>query len=442
MDVFRLGLPGSSSYLPEKVITGYDAMIWTERFQVPGQFELTTYDIAPTLAALPEQTLISVRGSREVMVVETRSIEVDDDGNKVLKVTGRSLGFIFDKRHIEAVYGKKRQMRKSYTAAAAAAVLMWNAVDNPSLKDVTRGDKNADTAQLNDYPWNGQDVIPNVAITDSVTDYGSTRRWWLNEGPLGPQLANILIWGDLGLRCIRPKSGPGSVVSVATALATRGDVTRTVTNSVTQLRFDVYQGLDRSHTQSSRPIVGFKYIQDHIENAEYLFSSRDLSTICEVMSSVSIGDVARNATEKAYAGLARRVMSFDAGDPEIPPEPEKPEELRKNATKKERADRADAMDAWLDKHATWKNKRDNIVANFKADAETDALRELKKARRVSLFQGDISPLAPYVFGTHYNLGDAVSLYGEYGEVERMIVSEYVRTEDSEGDRGYPGLSTP
>ena len=69
-----------------------------------------------------------------------------------------------------------------------------------------------------------------------------------------------------------------------------------------------------------------------------------------------------------------------------------------------------------------------------------AQAELKKHGRIRLFDGAISPVSPFHIGEDYNLGDKVTLMAQYGFDQTMIVSEYVRTEDSEGDRGYPGLS--
>jgi hypothetical protein len=100
------------------------------------------------------------------------------------------------------------------------------------------------------------------------------------------------------------------------------------------------------------------------------------------------------------------------------------------------------MDDWLDAHAIWRNKRNAIAEEFKIDNADDALRALKRQRRVSMFTGNISPMAPYQFKRDYNLGDLVTLYGDYGQVEIMMVNEYIRTEDAEGDRGYPGLTLP
>lgn len=434
MDVIRLGLPYDSTYKPDALIEGYSSMIWTERFQPAGEFELRTPKVDETMYMLPEDTLISHLETDEVMMVETHEIEEDADGIPELVVKGRSLDSFLENRFIEGVYQKKRTMAKNYTPEGACEVLVWNAVDNPSGKDVTRE---------GDFVWTQKDQIPNVSVTHSVNGVGLVRARWLMEGQLYPQLMEIMTRGGLGIRMIRPTDhSSGQVVSVSTALATRGDVTRTPTDPITSLRFDFYNGLDRSHIQSVNPKVAFNRLHGHFDKANYLFSSKDAKTAVEIMTSIAASDVYRNSTEEAYEGLRRRVLAFDAGTPDIPAEPEKPDDLKSNATKAQKAAHAKAIDDWLDEHAAWKNKKDTILSNFKDDYQDDVQAALKKQRRISMFTGDISPIAPYKYKTDYNLGDIVTLYGDFGLVQRMVVDEYIRTDDSNGDRGYPGLTLP
>jgi hypothetical protein len=435
MDLVRLGPAYSTSYQPDVLIEGYSSLIWTERFFDHGDFQLKTPNIEETMDLLPEDTLISHLDTDEVMIIENHEIDVDENENEELTITGRSLTSFLEHRFIEAPYRKKRKLRRSYSPTGAAAVLLYNSIDNASGKDVTR---------IEDTAWTTLDRIPNISITDSVVDDGDIRRWWVEEGSLWPQLLKIFQRSDMALRTIRPSSESSAQVMTVTAnpLADRGITTRTYTTGITSLRFDLYDGIDRSDSQSDNPIVILSVIQGDLDKMKYLYSNQNYKTAVELMSSINIGDVYRNATEQGYSGLKRRTMTHDAGEPEVPDPPEKPQQLRKNATKEERDARADAMDKYLDDYAKWKNERDQIYAEFRDDHRDDALRVLRRARRVAQLAGDVSPYTPYQYKEHYNLGDTVSVYGKYKESQKMIVSEYIRTEDSEGDRGYPGLVLP
>jgi hypothetical protein len=315
---------------------------------------------------------------------------------------------------------------------------MWNAVVNTSGKDVTRGDTDPDTeAMKNDYDWTTLDAIPNVVITESVSAEGETRWFQLEEGMLDPQLLTILEHQELSVRCIRPVTpNPATVMTVQTSLWTRGDITRTYTPNVTGLRFDIYQGIDKSNT------VKFSQLQGHLESPNYLTSTKDLKTVIEVMSDkVTIGDVYRPG-EASLSGWRRKTLGFDAGTPEGPVAPERPEEPGENASREERLQYRKDLDKWKTRMSKWKNKNNGIAADFREEALKAARKELRAARRVNMVSGDISTESPYQYKVHYDLGDTVTLVGDYGITSKMLVAEYVRTEDSEGDRGFPGLVEP
>lgn len=442
MDLVRLSSDDADLYIPEDtIIEGYNSLVWTERFQSPGEFVLTTFDVDRMTKLLPEDSFVSHLETKEVMRVETHEISMVGEGADAqpeLTIRGRSASAILEHRWVESSYQKKRRLRRKYSATGAMAVLIYNAVANASGFDVTRGDDDPDTeGVVNSYPWNTKDVLPKVSVTDSVAETGETRWWQVEEGVLYPQLQKIMIDADLGIRCIRPVvPNSATVVTVQSALASRGTIVRTTTPSEPNLKFDIYSGIDRTAT------VKFSFLQGHLEKPTYLDSTRDYKTVAEVMSGeVSVGDIYRPG-ESGLTGWQRKVMGFDAGTPEIPPEPERPKEPGKNATNAEKNAYADALDAWKTKHAKWQNKRDAIAADFREEQSKAALRELKRARKVRMFSADISELSPYKYKIHYDLGDKVMLHGDYGRTAAMIVSEYVRTSDINGDRGFPGFVAP
>lgn len=441
MDFVRLGEAYSTSYIPDKLIEGYNSLVWTERHQDLGEFELKSFDVDGLGTLLPEDTLVSHLETQEVMMVETHDIQMVGEGADAvpeITIRGRSATNILEHRWVESNYQKKRKMRKRYSGTAAACVLLYNAVDNASGYDVTRGDDDPDTeGVVNSYPWTTRDAIPNVVVSEVVAAEGETRWWFLEEGMLLPQLQKILQAQDLGIRCLRPVL-PNliTVITVKSAIAERGTIVRTSTADVNKLRFEVYKGLDKSGS------VQLSLLQGHLEKPQYLKSTRDYKTVIEIMSGeVSVSDVYRTG-ESTLSGWQRKTEGFDAGTPEIPPEPEKPDELSANATKAEREARAQAMDRWITKHAKWKNKRAAIVEDFREESTKMAQRILSQRKKVNMFAGDISTLSPYQYKTDYDLGDTIMLYGDYGFKQKMVVQEYVRTEDANGDRGFPGLVLP
>lgn len=446
MDFVRLGERYTSQYEPDELIEGYISLVWTERFGV-GEFELKTYEVERIGELLPEDTLVSHLETEEVMMVETHSITDEGEGEDavpVLTIKGRSATIILNHRWVESAYQKKRRMRKKYSATSAAAVLINQAVDNNSGKDLTRGDATPDedhTLADGDFSWNTKDVLPNVAVTEVVKAEGETRWWQLEQGMLQPQLEKILKAQDLGVRCLRPiVPGPEkTVVTVKSALSERGEVVRTKKSNIPQLRFEIYDGLDRT---TGNDAVKLSLLQGHLDKPEYLTSIVDFKTEMEIMSGeVSIGDIYKDETQN-FSGWKRRSEGFDAGAPEIPAEPTKPDEPGNNATRETREDYRKAIDTYHTKMGRWRNKRNNIIDDFREESIKAAKAELKKRRRINMFAGAVSSLSPYQYKRDYNLGDTVMLYGDYGKESKMLVAEYVRTENADGDYGFPGLVEP
>lgn len=431
MKLVRLGAAYSTHYTPTELIEGYISLIWTERFQSPGEFELKSYDINRMKELLPLDTLISHLETKEVMRVETHSIEMEGEGEDavpVITVSGRSAYAILEDRWVEGEYQRKRTLQLPYTASTLLCILLWQAVDNPHGVDVTR---------TKTYPWTTLDVIPNVAVTEA-TPSGTMPRWWqLEQGPLLDQFQKIMVDADLGLRTIRPTlPNNGTVITVGAAPSVRGKVNRTPTQNISALRFEVYAGTDRSAT------VKFSQLQGHLNKSQYLHSVKDYKTVVEIMSGVyEVTDVYRTG-ESGLSGWRRRLVSMDAGTPEIPAAPEKPERLTKNPTKAERNKYEREMDEYRSALSAWKAQRASIVATFRAENIAEAQRLLKEHRKTNMFAGDISDLSPYKYGEHYFLGDTVLLVGDYNMSAKMVVQEYVRTEDANGDRGIPGLVEP
>jgi hypothetical protein len=441
MDFVRLGPAYSTAYIPDLLIEGYNSLVWHERHVDLGEFELKSFDVDAMMQALPEDTLVSHLETQEVMQVMTHTINSvgeGDDARDEITVKGKSATDILAHRWVEAPYGKKRYMRQKYSATSAACVLLWQAVDNNSGYDVTRGDAVAGGDPGNNYAWSVLDDIPNVIVTENVAAEGWVGGRLLEQGMLLPQLQPLLASQDLGLRCLRPiLPNSMTVISVDSALATRGTIRRTLTNNVSALCFEIYDGIDRSAS------VQFSQLQGHIASPEYVISSENLKSHVEMKSDVvEVSDVYRPG-DSGLSGWRRRTMEFEAGSPEIPEEPVQPKRPKANATKAQKQAYAQAYDTWYDKHATWVTKKNAIIADFRADSSAAALAKMKlESSRVKVVSGDISDVSPYKYKVHYGLGDYVTLVGDYGISSKMLVKEYIRTEDADGDRGYPGLVVP
>lgn len=383
MDVVKLD---PVSYLPTTLVEGYNSMIWTERGLENGDFQMSTAKVSEMRALIPDGSLISLLDSDEVMFVENHRIKRDDKGVATSIVTGRTFETYLENRVATGVYQTPWKAIKQYKTSEVAAFLIWNHLVNTTNQDPSR------TGQVKD----ALTALANVVATDSTTVVEAVKDWYLEEGEIYKQLRDRLSLGRLGVRNIRPRNSTGNVMTFDTSgtAGVRGTATKTSTANLTKLRVDVYNGVDRTRQQSAVTPVIFHYESGHIENPEYLFSSRDYKVMATVASSLGNTDVWPDNIVPAVipSGIDRRILFVDGGT---------------------------MPDA-------------NAVIQ-------KGMIELRNHIRKILFDGAISPLSPYKYNTHYSLFDKVTLMAEYGYEAPMVVAEYVRTEDAEGDRGYPTL---
>lgn len=85
-------------FVPDSQFDTYDSLIWKERYKEAGEFVMKTGDIQDTLTRLPLGNLVAIAESDEVMMVENHLIETDEEGKRILTVSGRTFETFFENR--------------------------------------------------------------------------------------------------------------------------------------------------------------------------------------------------------------------------------------------------------------------------------------------------------------------------------------------------------
>lgn len=386
MDVLRLD---PTTYLPDALIEDYSSMIWTERYSGAGEFKMKSSQVLGTLDFLQEGRLITLLDTKEVMIIETRSVGVDNNGYPEVTVTGRTFETFLEQRAITALtYNEPWKALKQYKDSEMASLLLWNTLVNSTGQDPTRSGTIQSTLT----------AIANLGVTISSNLTETASDWWLESGEVYEFFTNVLSIEALGIRSIRPSGFSASLISFDTTnTSSRGAIIKTPTSGITKLCLDVYSGLDRTDSQTIREPIIFHYTSGDIDEPSYLRSIRDYKNMAIVTSSIGVLEV--QGIPPAGSGMNRRILYLDGGD-----------------------------------------IGDLEYAVFSEALKQKAKAELQQHNMLYMFDGAISPLARYKYGVDYNLGDTVTVMAGYNVHQTMMVSEYIRTEDAEGDRGYPGLS--
>lgn len=415
MDLIKLD---GTTFLPALggLIEGYSSLIWTERYLQNGEFELTTYDITETKNALPEDTLLSIRNSREVMIVESRTISWDQEGKRVLVVRGRTLETFLEQRVIDGISGKAYRLQKQYSSVGAAEILIWNALCNPN------SGPHSDVVSDGSY-HDPNDRIFNTRVSESTTPGQPAKTWHVETGYVYPKVLEILASDDLGIRTIRPRGNPAvddpqhrTIISVATDGT--GIITRTDTTNVKKLLFDIYDGVDRTTGQTAREPVVLSYDDDDLINPEYLWTKANKKNIGYVTSNIVGGYFYFDQGAEDKVGLARRVLWIDISD--------------------KAGDDPDSGSVIIGLHGEPIQTGPDFIDTYTL-AEQRSQSMVKRRRNTFYFNGEANPDSKYAYKTDFYLGDKITLMAGYDTTETAIVSEYIRTEDENGDKGYPTL---
>ena len=394
-----------NDYSAHRLVEGYRSLIWTERFQKWGDFELHTEDIRATMDLLPERSLCSLLDSNEVMMVDSHEISKPTGGVPELVVRGRSIdAFLENRVWTNNPQGKTTITSEHYNAMEMAAVWLWNSIVNDTEQDVFRPGTERPIAN----------VLPNTIVTVTVPygtlagneEYNLRRK--VENGNVYDLLTTFLTSARLGIRIIRPNDTSGRKVSVSS----EGVFSTVYTSNIENLRFDLHKGRDLTETVVFSSRVG------HLIDPTYLLSSESLKNYVIVK-----GSPGNSFREYGYSGISGRVEGWNRR--EIYVDAGEAEELTQGE------------DETDEDFEIRKNAQQSQLYDTYADLADEALRN--EGRHISTIDAQISPFINYKYNKDYRLGDRVKVQGDYGIHADRYVTEFIRAQDENGEVEYPTL---
>ena len=266
MDLFTLDPLNRRQY----VIDQYQSLIWTERWQAYGDFQLNIQSTYGARSILKPDTWLALDRSDYVMRIE--SVEDDDnsDGSRNLIVKGRDISSLFDDRFVP---------RYSYTT-------------------MTPGDtaRNMFHQVCVSGTWDAGDIITGITEgtfmpastilepADPITIDFSDPTATLFDG----MVTQILTKYDLGFRILRKDSTGG-------------------------LYFDVYAGSDRTTDQTTLTPVVFSVQLGNLQNTKELTDISKAKNVAYVKKDTGAYQIVYGTgVDPTTAGFERRVMQVDA----------------------------------------------------------------------------------------------------------------------------------
>lgn len=246
------------------LIDSYRSMIWTDRFNQAGDFELYTELSGETLKYATKDCYLTIKDSDRTMIISNISIISDRELGNYINITGKSLESILDRR------------------------IVWG------LKQLNTDLQNGIKTLLNESiisPSNADRKIPNF-IFETVTD---------------AKIQNIKIE--------KQYTGDNIYEIIATLCAENDIGFKLVLNLENQFIFSLYSGVDRSYDQTDNPYVIFSPAYENLLNSNYYDSNADLKTVTLVAGEDSGSDRKyRTYSASSEKGINRRELFTDARD--------------------------------------------------------------------------------------------------------------------------------
>lgn len=240
----------------------YNSMIWTDRFQKAGDFELCRPMERSVLDYLKHDYYLWRKDSEHVMIIEKVLIESDSEDGDRLIVSGRSLESILDRR---VVWGLKTL---SGNFQEAVKSLLDESIINPSKPE----------RKISNFIF---EASTDPAITALTIDTQYT--------------------GD-------------NLYEVISALCIERNIGFKVTlNAGNQFVFKLYAGADRSYGQFDNPYVIFSPKFDNIIDSNYVDEKSVLKNVT-LVGGEGEGSERRYTAVGNISGMDRRELFTDARD--------------------------------------------------------------------------------------------------------------------------------
>lgn len=244
------------------IVDVFESMIWTDRFDSYGDFELYLPMDASYFLLLQKDYYLWSRDSEHLMIIEDVAIDTDVEEGNHLVVTGRSLESILERR------------------------IIWG------YKILTGNFQNGIETLLNENiisPTDEDRIISNFIFEES-TDPIITKME-IDAEYMGEDLYTII--SD---ECVE-----------------RGIGFKITLNEQNQFVFKLYAGTDRSYAQETNPYVIFSPGFDNIINSNYYTSNANYKNVAFVAGEGE-GQYRITTTIGSGSGLDRRELFVDASD--------------------------------------------------------------------------------------------------------------------------------
>lgn len=251
------------------IIDQFESLIWTERWQAYGDFQLNIFSNYQTRSLLKPDTWLAMNKSNYVMRIESVEDDFNDDGSRILIIKGRD---------ISAILGDR------------ALVGVWTNAPADNARGMFEGVCVAGTWDVGDIITGintGASFLPASTIPEPVDHVTQTINTitTLFDGIV----TQTCITYDIGYRMIRQ-------------------------DSTGQIYFEIFAGSDRTTDQTTLPPVVFASQLDNLQNTKELTTIDTAKNVAVVRCPTETQIVYASEVDPTIDSFERRVLPVDASD--------------------------------------------------------------------------------------------------------------------------------
>ncbi len=244
------------------IVDSFKSMIWTDRYNSYGDFEMYLTINSDILKHLKEDYYLWLKDSEHCMIIEDSAIDSDtEDGNHLI-VTGRSLESILERR---IIWGQKVL---TGNLQLAIQTLLNDSIISPTIQD----------RKIDNF------------IFEPSTD---------------PRVTELTVDAQF--------TGDDLYVVIKKLCQSNNLGFKIVLNDNNQFVFSLYAGADRSYNQNVNPYVVFSPDFENIINSNYFTSKANLKNVT-LVAGEGEGASRKTTTVGSGSGLNRRELFTDARD--------------------------------------------------------------------------------------------------------------------------------
>lgn len=262
------------------IIDEYISLIWTDRYNESGDFEILLPMNTPVLDALKADYYLTLDTSEHVMFIEDIYITTDVEEGKRMKIVGHSLEQLLDRR------------------------IVWN-------KTIFKKTYKGDTTEVLTVP-NLQNAIKQLINENIISPAIAARRIsnFIFEESTDEAITKLTI---------EAQYRGESLYDIINSLCKENRIGFKITlNSSNQFVFKLYAGVNRTYDQIKNPYVVFSPDNDNLFNSSYCKARSSFKNVALVG-----GDDSDDETKKEYQhavqvgnslGIDRREIFTDGSD--------------------------------------------------------------------------------------------------------------------------------